>query len=101
MQRMTAQAVLNIEGASRFDFDGIQGVKVFASQVADPHNLNVIGREIIEFSCDFALFESMRGYGFPMEFKCDLEFGRASKGKAGTKIVSVQPVKPAAQSKAA
>lgn len=90
---MRATANLNILGASRFDFDGIQGVKVFAQKDSDPTNLNVIGIEVVEFSADFALFESMRGYGFPMEFKCDLVFGRASKGKAGTKIVALQPLK--------
>lgn len=101
MSRMTAEAVLHIEGASRFDFDGIKGVKVFSSQEADPTNLNVIGREVLEFSCGFDLFESMRPYGLPGDFKCVLEFGRASKGKAGTKIVAIQPLKAPTQPKAA
>ncbi len=95
---MRATAKLNILGASRFDFDGIQGVKVFAQKDSDPTNLNVIGIEVVEFSADFGLFESLRGYGFPMEFNCDLQFGRASKGKAGAKIVALQPVRGAAPS---
>ena len=103
MSRMTAEATLHIEGASRFDFDGIQGVKVFASQEADPNNTNVIGREVLEFSCGFDLFESMRSHGFPGDFQCLLEFGRASKGKAGTKIVGIRPAKatPSTPAKAA
>lgn len=94
---MLATANLNILGASRFEFDGIRGVKVFAQKDADTANLNVIGIEVVEFSAEFDLFESLRGYSFPMEFKCSVAFGRASKGKAGAKIISATPLKvPAA-----
>lgn len=94
---MRATATLNILGASRFEFDGIRGVKVFAQKDSDTTNLNVIGIEVVEFSAEFDLFESLRGYTFPMEFKCDITFGRASKGKAGAKILSATPLKAPAR----
>lgn len=94
---MRATANLNILGASRFEFDGIRGVKVFAQKDSDPTNLNVIGIEVVEFSAEFDLFESLRGYSFPMEFKCDISFGRASKGKAGAKILTAIPLKAPAR----
>lgn len=94
---MRATSRLNVLGASRYEFEGIRGMKVYAQKDSDAENLNVVGIEVVEFGADFDLFEEVRGYGFPMEFDCDLTFGRGARGKSAARITKFRPVgKPAA-----
>lgn len=98
---MVAVARLNVLGVSRFDFDGISGVKVFAQKDADSKNLNVVGIEVVEFGGAVDVFEQFRGFGYPMEFDCRVEMGRGARGKAAMRILDAKPVKAAPVQKAA
>lgn len=98
---MTAVAKLNVLGASRFDFDGISGIKVFAQKDADPKNLNVAGIEVVEFGGPVEVFEQFRGFHYPQEFNCRVEMGRGARGKAAMRILDATPVKAVAPQKAA
>lgn len=94
--------VLNIEGVSRYEFDGNRGAKVYAKKTADKENLNVIGNEIVEFSCDFDIFEGFRQVkDWPSVFRCEVEMNRGAKGKASARVLSAEHVKSAPASKAA
>jgi hypothetical protein len=94
---MQGQMQLTILGVSRYDFEGIRGAKVYAEKVADPTNLNVIGKEVIEFGCDFGIFEGFRNTqgAWPQLFDCVVEFGRGARGKASARIMSAKHLKAA------
>jgi len=91
--QMVAHARLNVLGVSRFDFDGISGIKVFAQKDADSKNLNVCGIEVVEFGGPVEAFEQFRGFAYPMEFDCKVEMGRGARGKAAMRILEAKPVK--------
>ncbi len=84
---------LNVLGVSRFSFDGISGVKVYAQKETDGENEDVLGIEVVEFGGKYAVFEQFRGYGFPMQFDCEVEFARGSRGKAAVRVLKATPVK--------
>jgi hypothetical protein len=83
---------LNILGASRYSFDGVSGVKVFAQKDAENAE-DVVGIQVVEFGGDLLLFERFKGHRYPQEFDCEVEFGRGARGKASVRILAAIPVK--------
>jgi hypothetical protein len=83
----------NVLGASRYDFDGIRGTKVFVQQGSDPDNANVVGIEVIEYGGPLELFDALRGLSFPAEVRCELRMRRGARGKAAVQVISAVPVK--------
>jgi len=90
---MKGQMQLSVLGVSRYEFEGMRGAKVFAQKSADPANVNVVGIEVIEFGCDFDIFEGFRGGSFPALFDCEVDFGRGARGKAAARVLSARPIK--------
>jgi hypothetical protein len=89
---MKGKMRMNVLGASRYSFDGISGVKVFAQKDVDDSE-DVVGIQVIELGGDLPLFDHFRGLRFPLDMDCDVEFGRGARGKASVRILSAQPVK--------
>jgi hypothetical protein len=78
-------------GASRYDFDGISGTKIFTHQDSDSENS--VGMEVVEYSGDLALFDHFRGLSFPLEMICEVKVTRGARGRAGLRILSASPVR--------
>jgi hypothetical protein len=89
------KVVLNVLGASRYNFDGISGVKVFTHQESDGENS--VGMEVVEYGGDLALFDHFRGLNYPLEMSCEIKITRGARGRAGLRILSASPVRSAAK----
>jgi hypothetical protein len=88
--------VFLVLGASRYNFDGISGTKVFTQQDSEGND-NVVGMEVVEYGGDLALFDHFRGLHYPLEMNCEVQVTRGARGKAGLRIVSASPVRSAPQ----
>jgi hypothetical protein len=86
--------VFQVLGASRYNFDGVSGTKVFTQQDSEGND-NVVGMEVVEYSGDLALFDHFRALPFPLEMSCEVRVTRGARGKAGLRILSASPVRPA------
>jgi len=84
---------VSVLGMSRYQFDGNSGGKVFTHQNTDVTNLDVVGMEVIEYPCDYALLDLCRTFQFPA--KCRLEFSvsRGSRGRAVMRVKGVSLIK--------
>jgi len=96
------KVILSILGAKRFDFNGISGTKVFSQQESDSFNdHDVVGIEVLECSGPLSVFDDFKNQDFPCSMLCEVRFTRGAGGKAGMRILSAQPVAPAASAKSA
>jgi hypothetical protein len=95
---MNTKMMFVVLGASRYNFEGISGTKVYTQQDSDGENS--VGLEVVEYGGDLSLFDHFRGLNYPLEMACEVRIVRAAKGKAGLRIISASPVRAPA-SKAA
>jgi hypothetical protein len=83
-------------GASRYNFDGISGTKIYTHQESDGENS--VGLEVVEYSGELSLFDHFRGLNYPLEMSCDVKVTRGARGRAGLRILSAAPVRSSQKS---
>jgi hypothetical protein len=85
---------VQVLGISRYQFDGNSGGKVFTHQVTDANNPDVLGLEVVEFPCEYALLDHCRGQGIQFPAKCRLDFqvARGAKGRPVMRVKGIIPI---------
>lgn len=88
---MSNTMTLRVLGASRYSIDGLMGAKIFTQQDSDKSNDNVCGIEVVEYSAEYELFETLRGLSYPVDVACGFRVHRGRAGKPSVRIFSVAP----------
>jgi hypothetical protein len=82
----------SVLGASRYDFDGNQGAKVFLQQAAKEDNPDTVGVDVMAIPAFYGVVENLRKHPLPGDFELEAEMRKVGGGKAGLFVTGLRPM---------